>query len=183
MKHAVGPRRQLGQRTIFNLLGPLTNPAGATHQLIGVFSPHLTQPLAEVLGALGGRAALVVHGYGGLDELTTGGPNRISHLKAGQVETYEMDARDFGLKPALAEDLRGGDPKENAYILRSLLEGESKAPCRDVILLNAAAAIATEDGDFAASLVEARQSLESGAALARLECLKQMSQSFTPLAA
>lgn len=178
MKHAIGPRRQLGQRTIFNLLGPLTNPAGATHQLIGVFAPQLTQPMAEVLGALGGRAALVVHGYGGLDELTTEGPNRVSQLKDGRVQTYEMDARDFGLRPAAAEDLRGGDPAENARILRTLLEGKDENPRRDVILFNAAAALATEDDDFSAALDEARQSLESGAALARLEHLRQVSQSF-----
>jgi anthranilate phosphoribosyltransferase len=183
MKYAIGPRQQLGQRTIFNLLGPLTNPAGATHQLIGVFSPQLTQPIAEVLGELGGRAALVVHGYGGLDELTTGGPNRVSHLKGGQVETYEMDARDLGLRPAAAEDLHGGDPAENARILRALLASEDRQPRRDVILLNAAAAIATEDGDFPAALAEARQSLESGAALARLEHLQAVSQSFAAPAA
>ncbi len=183
MKHAIGPRRQLGQRTIFNLLGPLTNPAGATHQLIGVFAPHLTQPMAEVLGALGGRAALVVHGHGGLDELATDGPNRVSRLKDGRVETYEMDPRDFGLKPAAASDLHGGDPAENARILRALLEGKDEPPRRDVVLLNAAAALATEDGDFSAALVEARQSLESGAALARLEHLRRVSQSFVALAA
>jgi len=183
MKHAVGPRRQLGQRTIFNLLGPLTNPAGATHQLIGVFAPHLTQPMAEVLGALGGRAAMVVHGYGGLDELTTGGPNRVSQLKDGRVETYEIDARDFGLEPASADDLRGGEPAENARILRALLEGKDQKPRQDVILLNAAAALATEHGDFPAALAEARKSLESGAALARLEHLRQVSQSFAQPAA
>ncbi len=178
MKYAIGPRQQLGQRTIFNVLGPLTNPAGATHQLIGVFAPHLTQPIAEVLGELGGRAAFVVHGYGGLDELTTGGPNRVSHLKGGCVDTYDLDARDFGLQPASADDLRGGDPVENAGILRHLLEGEDEQPRRDVVLLNAAAAIAAEDGDFPAALVEARRSLNSGAALACLDHLRTMSQSF-----
>ncbi|HEX9018467.1 MAG TPA: anthranilate phosphoribosyltransferase, partial [Anaerolineaceae bacterium] len=97
MKYAIGPRRELGQRTIFNLLGPLTNPAGATHQLIGVYDPALTHPLAEVLGSLGGRAAFVVHGYGGLDELTTNGPNRVSHLCGGQVSTFQFDAAELGL--------------------------------------------------------------------------------------
>jgi anthranilate phosphoribosyltransferase len=178
MKHAIGPRRQLGQRTIFNILGPLTNPAGATHQLIGVFDPDLTQPMAEVLGELGGHAALVVHGYGGLDELTTTGPNRVSHLKNGAVKTYQMDAADYGLKCATPEDLRGGDPKENAQMLRALLSGEDQTPRRDVVLLNAAAALAAEDGDFPAAIVEARQSLESGAALAKLNHLMMKSQSF-----
>lgn len=183
MKHAVGPRRQLGQRTIFNLLGPLTNPAGATHQLIGVFDPELTQPLAHVLDALGGRAALVVHGCGGLDELTTAGPNRVSHLKNGRVHTYQMDAADFGLQRAAPTDLRGGEPAENARILRGLLSGEDRSPRRDVVLLNAAAALAAEDGNFAAALAEARQSLQSGAAFARLEALITASQAFARAAA
>jgi anthranilate phosphoribosyltransferase len=178
MKYAIGPRRQLGQRTIFNILGPLTNPAGATHQLIGVFDPSLTQPMAEVLGELGGRAALVVHGHGGLDELTTAGPNRVSQLKDGRVDTYEMDAADLGLKPATIDDLRGGDPDENVRMLNAILMGEDQSARRDVVLLNAAAALATEDGDFPAAISEARQSLESGAALSKLNHLVLMSQSF-----
>jgi anthranilate phosphoribosyltransferase len=178
MKHAIGPRRQLGQRTIFNLLGPLTNPAGATHQLIGVFDPNLTQPMAEVLGELGGCAALVVHGHGGLDELTTAGPNRVSHLKNGVVETYEIDAADFGLRRASTEELRGGEPQENARMLYALLSGEDKSPRRDVVLLNAAAALASEDGNFSVAIAEAQKSLESGAALTKLNHLRIKSQSF-----
>jgi anthranilate phosphoribosyltransferase len=178
MKHAIGPRRQLGQRTIFNLLGPLTNPAGATHQVIGVFDSSLTQPMAEVLGELGGRAALVVHGYGGLDELTTAGPNRISHLKDGKVETYMLDATDFGLQRATPDDLRGGEPAENARMLRSLLNGEDQSPRKDVVLLNAAAALVAEDGDFPTAIAEANQSLESGAALTKLNHLIMKSQSY-----
>lgn len=176
MKYAIGPRRQLGQRTIFNLLGPLTNPAGATHQLIGVFDPALTEPLAQVLGELGGRAALVVHGHGGLDELTTAGPNRVSHLRDGQVRTYTFDPADLGLHPATDEDLRGGDPQQNAVLLEALLRGEDDSPRRDVVLLNAAAALAAEDGDFPAALEAARQSLESGAAWERLQALRAVSQ-------
>ena len=179
MRHAIGPRRELGQRTIFNLLGPLTNPAGATHQVIGVFDPSLTQPMAEVLGALGGRAALVVHGYGGLDELTTAGPNRVSHLKDGVVKTYQMDAADFSLQRAAPDDLRGGDPEENACMLRKVLTGEDKSPRRDVVLLNAAAALASEDGDFRSSLAEARQSIDSYAAVSKLDHLITLSQSFS----
>jgi anthranilate phosphoribosyltransferase len=178
MKHAIGPRRELGQRTIFNLLGPLTNPAGATHQVIGVFDPSLTQPMAEVLGGLGGCAALVVHGYGGLDELTTAGPNRVSHLKDGIVETYEMDAAEFGLQRAAPQDLRGGDPDENANIMQVLLTGEDKTARQDVVLLNAAAALASEDGDFPTAIAEARHSIDSGAAYAKLNDLIAMSQSF-----
>ena len=178
MRYAVGPRRELGQRTIFNLLGPLTNPAGATHQLIGVYQPALTEPLAEVLGALGGRAALVVHGYGGLDELTTGGPNRVSHLRDGRVTTYELDARDLGLRRTTADELRGGDPVENARMLRDLLAGRDRSPRRDVILFNAAAALGVESGDLPAALAEAEVALESGAALAKLDALIALSQTF-----
>src|SRR5512137_1876005 len=139
MKYAIGPRRELGARTIFNLLGPLTNPAGATHQLIGVYDPQLTHTMAEVLGALGGRAAFVVHGVGGLDELTTGGINRMSHLRDGRVITYDLDPVGLGLRRAQPEDLRGGDPAENARMLRALLAGEDRSPRRDVVLFNAAA--------------------------------------------
>jgi anthranilate phosphoribosyltransferase len=169
MKYAIGPRRELGQRTIFNLLGPLTNPAGATHQLVGVYDPRLTEPLANVLGQLGGQAALVVHGAGGLDELTTSGINQVSHLRGGKVTTYTLDAAGLGLRPASAEDLRGGDAQCNAAMLRRLLAGEDRSPRRDVVLLNSAAALAMDSGDFAAALAEAETALASGAALARLE--------------
>ncbi len=176
-KYALGPRREIGQRTIFNILGPLTNPAGATHQLIGVYDGRLTQPLAEVLGELGGKAAFVVYGYGGLDELTTGGPNRVSHLKDGKVETFELDAARFGLRPASPSDLEGGAPEENAVILRGLLNGKDTSPRRDVVLLNSAAALAVESGDFEGALREAETSLKSGAALERMEKLAEVSQS------
>ena len=178
MKHAIGPRREMGQRTIFNILGPLTNPAGATHQMIGVYDPKLTQPMAEVLGDLGVRAALVVHGHGGLDELTTDGPNRVSHLKDGHVETFEMDAREFGLKRATQDDLRGGEPAVNARMFCALLKGEDQSPRRDVVVLNAAAALASENGDFPAAITEAQHSLDSGAALAKLNHLMMQSQSY-----
>src|SRR5574341_181698 len=124
MKHAIGPRRELGQRTIFNILGPLTNPAGATHQLIRVYDSNLTQPLAEVLGALGVQAAYVVHGYGGLDELTTNGPNRVSRLRDGRVTTFELEASGLGLRRAAKGDLVGGDPQQNARMLHALLAGQ-----------------------------------------------------------
>jgi anthranilate phosphoribosyltransferase len=181
MKHAIGPRRELGQRTIFNLLGPLTNPAGATHQLIGVYDPKLTEPMAEVLGQLGGCAAFVVHGYGGLDELSTSGPNRVSQLKDNRVETFELDTAQLGLRPAAAEDLRGGAPEENAAILRSLLEGRDRSPRRDVVLFNSAAALAVEHGDLRAALVEAEESLSSGSALNKLEQLAAASQRYAIL--
>lgn len=175
MKYAIGPRRELGQRTIFNLLGPLTNPAGATHQLIGVYDPALTQLMAEVIGSLGGQAAFVVYGHGGLDELTTSGPNRVSQLKEGAVRTFELDPAELGLAPSHPGDLQGGDPAENAAMLRALLNCQDTSPRRDVVLLNSAAALATEHGDFHAALQAARQSLESGAALEKLEALTAFS--------
>ncbi|MBI9049217.1 MAG: anthranilate phosphoribosyltransferase [Anaerolineaceae bacterium] len=178
MKHAIGPRREIGQRTIFNILGPLTNPAGATHQLIGVYDANLTQPMAEVLGELGGQAAYVVHGDGGLDELTTSGVNRVSHLKNGKVETFELDAGDFGLRRSKAGDLRGGEPTQNAAMLRALLSGEDDSPRRDVLLLNSAAALATDSGDFEKALILADTSLSSGAALEKLDHLITFSSQF-----
>jgi anthranilate phosphoribosyltransferase len=176
MKHAIGPRRELGQRTIFNLLGPLTNPADVCHQLIGVYDRALTHPLAEVLGELGGEAAYVVHGDGGLDELTTSGTNTLSYLKNGSVSNFTLDARELGLRSARPEELRGGDPAENAGLLRRLLAGEDGSTRRDVVLLNAAAALALEDGDFCGGLRKAERSLDSGAALLSLEALIVTSQ-------
>jgi anthranilate phosphoribosyltransferase len=176
MKNAIGARREIGQRTIFNLLGPLTNPAGATHQLIGVYEPTLTHVLAEVLGELGEQAAYVVHGSGGLDELTTSGPNRVSSLRFGRVTTFLLDASDLGLRQAKPKYLAGGEPKENARLMRRLLAGQDDSPRRDVVLLNAAAALATEDGDFIAGLRRAEQSLDSGAALQKLDELISLSQ-------
>lgn len=176
MKHAIGPRRELGARTIFNLLGPLTNPAGATHQLIGVYDGQLTHTIAEVLAALGGQAAFVVHGAGGLDELTTGGINRISHLCNGRVVTYDLDPVGLGLRRAQPDALRGGDPTENAAILRAILAGEDRSPRRDVTLLNAAAALAVGHGDLLEGLREAERALDSGAALDKLNALIALSQ-------
>ncbi len=176
MRYAIAPRRELGQRTIFNVLGPLTNPAGATHQLIGVFDPALTEPLAAVLGRLGGAAAFVVHGCGGLDELTTSGPNQISRLINGSVSTFELDAVELGLRPANAMDLAGGLPQENGSRMRALLSGDDQTPLKDVVLLNAAAALALDSGEIATGVAAAREALESGAALAKLEQLIALSQ-------
>ena len=176
MKYAIGPRRELGQRNIFNLLGPLTNPAGATHQLIGVYDPVLTEPLARVLGSLGGKAAFVVHGYGGLDELTTAGKNVVSHLKVGKVRTYELDPQSLGLRRAHKEDFLGGNPAENAKILRDIISGKDTSSRRDVVLLNAAAALAAESGDLDAGLAEAERSIDSQSALSKLDTLIAFSQ-------
>ncbi len=169
MRHAIGPRRELGQRTIFNLLGPLTNPAGAGHQLIGVYDAELTEPLARVLGELGSRAALVVHGTDGLDELTTTGSNQVSQLKDGRVTTFTFDPDVLGLPRATLDDLRGGEPAENAQITRDILSGYDSGPRRDIVLLNAAAALSLENGDWMAGLQAARGAIESGAALRVLD--------------
>jgi anthranilate synthase/phosphoribosyltransferase len=178
MKHAIGPRKEIGQRTIFNILGPLTNPAGANVQLTGVFSPDLTEPLAHVLNQLGSRAALVIHGHGGTDELTPCGPNRVSQLKDGAVRTYELDALEFGMARATVADLKGGTPEESAVMMRALLGGQLDGARRDAVLLNAAAALAAESGEFGAALDQARAALDEGRALAKLEALVEYSRSF-----
>jgi anthranilate phosphoribosyltransferase len=169
MRYAIGPRREMGQRTIFNLLGPLTNPAGATHQLIDVYDPALTEPLAHVLRALGSRAAFVVHGADGLDELSTTGVNRVSHLRDGAVHTFELNPQELGLPAATLVDLCGGVPEENARIMLDVLNGHDQGPRRDIVLLNAAAVFATVSGDWQAGLSAARQAIDSGVALATLE--------------
>ena len=178
MKHAIGPRKEIGQRTIFNILGPLTNPAGANIQLTGVFSPSLTEPLAQVLNELGSKAALVIHGANGLDELNTTGANRVSHLKNGAVETYDLNPIDLGLAPSTVQDLRGGTPDESAVMMRDLLSNKLNGARRDAVLLNAAAALAAETGDFKSALEEVTSSLDSGKALLKLNMLVEYSQSF-----
>ncbi len=178
MRYAIGPRKEIGQRTIFNILGPLTNPAGAHIQLTGVFAPALTEPLANVLNELGSRAALVIHGAAGTDELNTCGLNRISHLRDGAVHTYDLDPTDFGFSLADIQDLRGGNPDESAIMMRELLSGKLNGARRESVLLNAAGALAAETGDFKSALDEAAASLDSGKALAKLNALIEFSQSF-----
>jgi anthranilate phosphoribosyltransferase len=178
MRHAIGPRREIGQRTIFNVLGPLTNPAGASHQLIGVYDPALTEPLAHVLGALGSQAAMVVHGADGLDELSTTGVNRVSELDKNGVRNFEMDPADIGLERAAVGDLLGDTPEYNALILRDILAGVDRGPRRDIVLLNAAAALALDSGDFSQGLQASRRSIESGAALRALDSWISMTNSF-----
>jgi anthranilate synthase/phosphoribosyltransferase len=177
MKHAIGPRKEIGQRTIFNVLGPLTNPAGANIQLTGVYAAALTEPLANVLKELGSRAAMIIYGAGGTDELNTCGINRISHLKDGAVSTYDLDPTTLGFSLATMEDLRGGTPDESAIMMRDLLSGKLKGARRDSVLLNAAGALAAETGDFKSALVEAAASLDSGNALAKLNALVAYSMS------
>jgi anthranilate synthase/phosphoribosyltransferase len=178
MKHAIGPRKEIGQRTIFNILGPLTNPAGAHIQLTGVFAAELTEPLANVLNELGSRAALVIYGAGGTDELSPCGVNRISHLKDGAVRTYDFDPIELDMPRATIADLRGGTPDESAQMMRELLSGKLNGARRDAVLLNAAGALAAESGDFKSALEEARVALDTGKALAKLNALVEFSQSF-----
>lgn len=184
MKHAIGPRRELAVRTIFNILGPLTNPAGARRQLMGVYAPELTEPLANVLCLLGGEAAFVVHGDGGLDELTTTGPNRVSELRNGTVRTYTLDPQSLGFRPCQPEDLLGGDPQQNAAITRGLLDGSLDSAKRDVVLLNAGAGIVAGGlaTDLPTGIKLAAQSIDSGAALAKLNALLEYSQRFVQVA-
>ena len=183
MRYAIGPRRELATRTVFNVLGPLTNPANATHQVIGVPSYDLTSQMAEVLEQLGSTAAFVVHGTTddgrGVDELTTTGENWISHLRDGEVWISRFSATDLGLPPASLEDLVGGDATVNAAITRGILSGDLRGPKRDVVLLNAAAALATENGDWEAGLVAAAQAIDSGAAQNALDRFIEKTQSFS----
>lgn len=182
MRHAIGPRRELGIRTVFNVLGPLTNPAGAGAQLMGVYDPALTEPLAGVLLALGSRAAFVVHGASGLDELSTAGQNRISYFGCnganGRVVTETLDPAALGFAPAAPADLLGGEAEANAGITRRVLDGSLHGPKRDVVLLNAAAALVA--GGKATTLVQGRElaarSIDSGAASATLDRLVRTSQ-------
>jgi anthranilate phosphoribosyltransferase len=179
MKYAIGPRRQIAVRTIFNILGPLTNPAGAQRQLMGVFTADLTDMLAHVLGALGSKSAMIVNGYGGLDELTTTGPNMVSHYYDGRIETYELDPQEYGFDGAHISDLLGGDAAENAAILRGILDGSVDSAKRDVVLLNAGAALlaAGTVSDLKAGIALAKDIIDSGAAVAKLDALIEYSRS------
>ena len=177
MKYAIGPRRELGIRTIFNMLGPLTNPAGATGQVLGVFSAELTEMFANALKSLGTRRAFVVHGGDGLDEITCTGPTRVSELRDGVVRTYELSSEVLLGESYDAADLAGGDAEENAEILRAVLDGCEGAPLA-IVLLNAAAAIVA--GEMADTLEEglaiAREAVASGAAKAKLAVLIEATQ-------
>jgi anthranilate phosphoribosyltransferase len=178
MRYAIGPRREIGQRTIFNILGPLTNPAGATHQLLGVYSPDLTELMAETLAKLGSTAAFVVHGADGLDELSTTGLNRVSELRNGQVKTYTLDPNDLGFSRAALADYAGGTPEENAAITRAILSGSDKSPRRDVVVLNAGAVLALADGDLPAGVARAKEAIDSGQALRVLDQWVALTNSF-----
>ena len=176
MKYAIGPRREIGIRTIFNALGPLTNPAGAQAQVLGVYAPELTETHANVLNNLGCQHAFVVHGDDGLDDITTTTTTRVSELRNGTVETYTLDPTTLGIPKSEPESLLGGTPEENAEIIVNILKGEG-GPKRDIVVLNAGAAIvAGEKADSLDVGIElAAQSIDSGEALAKLEGLKSVS--------
>lgn len=173
MKHAIGPRKEIGIRTIFNILGPLTNPAGANVQVMGVFAPDLTGKLAAVLGKLGSLRAMVVCGFGNMDELTVTGETRVAEWLNGKVCEYSIKPEDVGLGRATVEDLKGKDDAGAAADhLRQILSGEA-GPCLDMVLLNAGAAltVAGKTPDLRAGVLLARQTVTSGAALAKVNDL------------
>lgn len=177
MKHVAPVRAELKVRTVFNILGPLTNPAGACGQVVGVFDANLVERLARVLVQLGTRHAFVVAGTDGLGELTLSGPSLVAEAVRGEVTLYELNPAQLGLVQAGSRELAGGGPQENAGILRSVLQG-APGPRRDVVLLNAAAAIMAGAGaaDWNEGLDKARHAIDSGAAIEKLEALIRMSQ-------
>ena len=177
MKHVVPTRREIAIRTVFNLLGPLTNPAGANAQLIGVAAPDLTEKLARVLAELGTVRAFVVHGADGLDEISNTGESRISEARDGVVRSFTVRPEDFGLPRASMSDLKGGDREQNAQLIRGVLGSES-GPRRDIVLMNSAAALVAgaRARDFKEGVALAARSIDGGAARAKLEALIALSQ-------
>jgi anthranilate phosphoribosyltransferase len=182
MKHAIGPRREIGIRTIFNILGPLSNPASAQYGLVGVYSAALVPVLAEALAALGAQHMFVVHGLDGLDEITTTTGTLVAEIRHGHVRQHEIHPRDVGLVSATAADLRGGDPAANAEIIRGLLAGQ-RGPKRDIVLLNAGAAIfaAGKARDLKDAVVVAANSIDSGAARQKLEALVKLTSAISKI--
>ncbi len=180
MRHAAPVRRELGLRTVFNLLGPLTNPAGARRQVLGVFASEWVRPMAEAMIELGIEHALVVHGLDGLDELSTLGPTAVAEVHGGEIAEYTVSPEDVGLTRASVEDLAGGEAVDCAATLRALLDGEA-GPRRDIVLLNAAAAlyVAGLAADLPKGVVLSARSIDSGAAARKLSALRDLSQELT----
>jgi anthranilate phosphoribosyltransferase len=177
MRHAGPVRRELAARTVFNVLGPLTNPAGARAQVVGVYAPELVETIAQVLAQLGARRAFVVHGAGGVDELSPAGPNLVGEVEGGEVRMREIDPADFGVPRCRPEELAGGTPTENAVMIRDVFVGARGAK-REAVLLNAGGAIAAAGRaeDLAEGYEIAREALDSGAAAMRLEALVEFSR-------
>jgi len=180
MRYVIGPRREIGLRTIFNVLGPLTNPASASIQVLGVYEKQLTEKLAGVLKKLGSKSAFVVYGEGSYDEISITGKTYITQLKNDKLESYTISPESVGLKTARAEDILGGDAQANAKITRNVLSGET-GPCRDIILLNAAAALiaAEKASGFSDGIELAAKTIDSGAAKEKLDQLIQLSKTFS----
>ncbi|NWF97889.1 MAG: anthranilate phosphoribosyltransferase [Nitrospirae bacterium] len=176
MKYAIGPRREIGIRTIFNILGPITNPAEAKRQILGVFTEKLTNTLAQVLGNLGTLDAIIVHGEDGLDEVSITGKTKISRYKNGMVENFIIEPEDFGIWRSGIESIKGGKKEENALITTSILKGE-KSPKREIVLLNSALALiaAGRTEDFKTAYDMAAESIDSGMAIKKLEEVKKVS--------
>ncbi len=172
MKHAIGPRRELGVRTVFNMLGPLTNPAGAGGQLMGVYSEELTEPVAKVLGNLGVKRAMVVYSRDGLDEISVCAPTTVSELKDGEINTYSIDPEEYGFSKAGGADIKGEGAEQNAQIITALLKGEKGAK-RDILLINAGAAIYIGGGagTIAEGIEKAAEAIDSGKAYKKLRQL------------
>ncbi|WP_353252035.1 anthranilate phosphoribosyltransferase [Salinisphaera sp. PC39] len=181
MKHAIGPRRELGIRTVFNIIGPLTNPAGARNQVVGVFNGHLTEPLARVLAKLGSRHVLVVHGEDGLDELSINAPSRVSELRDGEVTSYKITPEDVGLERGSLDALRVDDAEASLALIRRAFAGE-RGIAADMVALNAGAALYTAGraDSIAAGVALARETLASGAAGDRLAALAELTQGMAP---
>lgn len=179
MKHAIGPRKEMGVRTIFNVLGPLTNPAGAPNQLLGVFSKALVEPLAEVLKQLGSNHVLVVHSDDGMDEISIGAPTYIAELKKGAIDTYTIQPEDFGLVRADIATLSVENAEQSLDTVKRVLAGEA-GPARDIVLLNAGAAIYSADlvDTLAAGVQRASEVIDNGEAAAKLDALVALSNSF-----
>ncbi len=179
MKHAAPTRRELGVRTAFNLLGPLTNPAGAQHQLLGVARPEMAELMPAALDRLGSRHVLVIHGHDGSDELTLDGPSPVYEINRGETEEYTIDPRKLGLPTALPNAIQGGTPEENAQMLTALLDGEAGS-VRDVVLLNSAAALVAADivPNVSDGLQAAAESIDSGAAKERLTTFVELTKTF-----
>ena len=178
MKHAAAPRREIGIRTIFNILGPLTNPARAKFQLLGVYDGELCERLAHVLMRLGTERAMVVHGLDGLDEITVTTRTQVSEVHGGSVESYLLDPREFGIDLCPPDDLRGGDAGENARITLGILAGDVRGAKRDIVLINAAAALNVSGlaGTIGEGVEMSRETIDSGAALRKLEQLREASR-------
>jgi len=176
MKYAIGPRREIGIITIFNILGPLTNPAGVKRQLLGVFDKRFSEPMANVLKRLGSEHVLIVHGEDGLDEITIAGETKVTELINGKIKNYTIRPEDFGLKKASLEDIKGGTPEVNARIAIDILEGE-KGPRRDFVLMNAGALIyvSGKAKSIREGIELAKESIDSGEAKGKLETLKKLS--------